>query len=508
MKKNNYKKTVFYLGIFILFSFLPIFKASADLLNTSFTGPTNNTVVAGGTGNLNFIFTFTVPQNEKDVIYRLIFQPTLDGSPITIQPTVNGKTLTNGTTAEIFYGLSSDYSGKTQTINFSTNQAGIGFNAKQYSWKIFDQFNNKIYVDTSFAFKTNTNYAGFYYIYKTGSANTNTTFFSTSSRFNDVTSCKSDSTSYLASHTTSVLYKECQYYDYLPDLTTNEYQNISGVSDLSKPDDTYTLLAPIGGLNTIPKDIGEYFNKIFLLAIGLCGALAVIMIVISGVQYMGNDSIFGKTEAKSRITASVLGLLIALGSYALLNTINPDLLGAKGVNIAQVSVSIQSEMEIEPLIGSSTNSICDPNPNCPGGYTTVTINGSSGHICSSIKTKLEELAVNAVKGGATLGVTSACRSKTEQQAFRNRYHCSDPTLPPSACKDDNGKQHLVAQPGHSKHESGLAIDFSCNGTNIGDIGDGPTKGHNNPCYIWLAKNAPPFLNNLPNEPWHWSDDGQ
>lgn len=117
--------------------------------------------------------------------------------------------------------------------------------------------------------------------------------------------------------------------------------DVQSVTGITTPDasNTYTLLAPIGGMTTAPTNIGDYFNKIFLIAIGLCGALAVIMIVIGGVQYMGDESIFGKTKAKDQITNAILGLLIALASYVLLNTINPDLLG-KGVHIQQVSAVI------------------------------------------------------------------------------------------------------------------------------------------------------------------------
>jgi lipoprotein-anchoring transpeptidase ErfK/SrfK len=102
---------------------------------------------------------------------------------------------------------------------------------------------------------------------------------------------------------------------------------------------TYSLLAPIGKMEVAPDNIGDYFNTILKIAIGLCGALAVIMIVIGGVQYMGNESIFGKTEAKSRIFSAILGLLIALGAYAILNTINPDLL-SNSIDIGQVSGGI------------------------------------------------------------------------------------------------------------------------------------------------------------------------
>lgn len=126
----------------------------------------------------------------------------------------------------------------------------------------------------------------------------------------------------------------------------------------------YTLLAPIGDITTAPDNMGDYFNTIFTLAIGLCGVLAVIMIVIGGVQYMGDESIFGKTEAKSRITSAVLGLLIALGSYALLNTINPDLLGKGGIKINSVSATI------DPEVHGDTPQAATNGKYCNGKYTT------------------------------------------------------------------------------------------------------------------------------------------
>jgi hypothetical protein len=105
--------------------------------------------------------------------------------------------------------------------------------------------------------------------------------------------------------------------------------------------DDYTLLAPIGGVTTIKTtNIGDYFNKIFLIAIGLCGALAVIMIVIAGIQYMGTESVFGKTEAKSKIFSAILGLLIAIGAWIILNTIDPALTGVNGLTVDQTEANI------------------------------------------------------------------------------------------------------------------------------------------------------------------------
>lgn len=112
----------------------------------------------------------------------------------------------------------------------------------------------------------------------------------------------------------------------------------------------YTMLAPIGGItcmdssgkdkSCISNDIGAYLNVIFKLAIGICAALAVIMLIINGVKYMGDESVFGKTEAKKQMFGSIVGLLIALGAWALLNTINPALTGQGGLNISSANIII------------------------------------------------------------------------------------------------------------------------------------------------------------------------
>ncbi len=117
----------------------------------------------------------------------------------------------------------------------------------------------------------------------------------------------------------------------------------------------YKLLAPIGKTTEIKtNDIGKYFNILFNIAIGLAGALAVVMIVVGGIQWMGSESIFGKTEGKERVMSAILGLLIAVGSYTLLNTINPDLLGKKGLNVSQVLVQLVGDVNA-PVVFNLAN---------------------------------------------------------------------------------------------------------------------------------------------------------
>ncbi len=110
--------------------------------------------------------------------------------------------------------------------------------------------------------------------------------------------------------------------------------------------EVYNLLAPIGSLKSVANtDVGTYLGIIFRIIIALCGVLAVVMIVIGGIQYMGDESVFGKTEAKERIFSAILGLLIALGAFILLNTINPALTGKDGLSVGQVIGEVRARAD-------------------------------------------------------------------------------------------------------------------------------------------------------------------
>lgn len=122
----------------------------------------------------------------------------------------------------------------------------------------------------------------------------------------------------------------------------------------------YTLLAPIGDFTEFDgNDIGDYLNLLVKLAIGLCGALAVIMLIVNGVSYMGEGSIFKKAQAKDNMQNAILGLLIALGSWAILNTINPDLLGGRGLSIRVAKLDVDMETHgDEPQEGPVNGKYC------------------------------------------------------------------------------------------------------------------------------------------------------
>ncbi|TSC54732.1 MAG: Uncharacterized protein LiPW30_198 [Parcubacteria group bacterium LiPW_30] len=95
----------------------------------------------------------------------------------------------------------------------------------------------------------------------------------------------------------------------------------------------YTLLEPSvynGTYNTTGgKPFSDYLNLVFKIGIGVAAGLAVIQIVIGGIQYMASESPFKIGDAKSKIEGAILGLILALGIYVFLYTINPDIVSLK-----------------------------------------------------------------------------------------------------------------------------------------------------------------------------------
>jgi len=89
----------------------------------------------------------------------------------------------------------------------------------------------------------------------------------------------------------------------------------------------YTLLEKIPGFSsTDGSDLPAYIIAIYKLGLAIVTLSAVLMISIGGFLYLtsaGNTSSMG--TAKGIIFDAVIGLVIALSSWVLLNVINPDL---------------------------------------------------------------------------------------------------------------------------------------------------------------------------------------
>ncbi|MDD2274725.1 MAG: pilin [Candidatus Pacebacteria bacterium] len=74
---------------------------------------------------------------------------------------------------------------------------------------------------------------------------------------------------------------------------------------------------------TTPEEIISY---IFQILVGLGALIAVAMVVMAGVEWMTSDGNPGKIDgAKTKIKNALLGVGVLLGSYLIINTINPQI---------------------------------------------------------------------------------------------------------------------------------------------------------------------------------------
>ncbi|HEY0220969.1 MAG TPA: hypothetical protein VGC58_01970, partial [Candidatus Paceibacterota bacterium] len=87
----------------------------------------------------------------------------------------------------------------------------------------------------------------------------------------------------------------------------------------------YQFLAPLP-IEGNPSNLSDYIPGIIKLAIGIAAVMAFVMITFGGIKYATTDAISGKDEGRKHIWDAVIGLVLVLGAYAILYTINPKIL--------------------------------------------------------------------------------------------------------------------------------------------------------------------------------------
>ncbi|HRY82522.1 MAG TPA: hypothetical protein P5232_02385 [Candidatus Moranbacteria bacterium] len=110
----------------------------------------------------------------------------------------------------------------------------------------------------------------------------------------------------------------CASYDIVPITKTPTTTDTTTIG-------TYKPMEEIPGFGR-PENFPAYLMAIYKFGLWAIGMCAVFMIMIGGYMYLtsaGNNTQTGK--AKGIITDAIAGLILALVSYLLLYTINPDL---------------------------------------------------------------------------------------------------------------------------------------------------------------------------------------
>lgn len=130
---------------------------------------------------------------------------------------------------------------------------------------------------------------------------------------------------------------------------------------------------------------------------------------------MTSGSAGGKSEAKECITNAILGVLLAVGSWLILNTINPLLLKNSPLAMPVVSTTI-------PTPPSSAGGGVDPLPYVPGWYFRYKDN--AGNIRNSARLDTQAACEAILKGQIASGVT------IENTPPPSATHISKPTPTP------------------------------------------------------------------------------
>lgn len=73
------------------------------------------------------------------------------------------------------------------------------------------------------------------------------------------------------------------------------------------------------------KDIGQYITIMYVWAVRVAAVAAVVVIMVGGIMWLTSGGADRLSKAKELIGNAIIGLLLAVGSYVVLNTINPDL---------------------------------------------------------------------------------------------------------------------------------------------------------------------------------------
>jgi hypothetical protein len=135
----------------------------------------------------------------------------------------------------------------------------------------------------------------------------------------------------------------------------------------------YQLLAPIpltgsGAVDT-KASTATYIPGLFRLMIALATGLAVIRLIYAGIIYMSTDAINGKEDAKGIIETTLWGLLLAIGAWVIINTINPKLLDFN-LNITPQPIDTSTQN----ILGTGAGGLQQSTTNAVAGLRTMCSN--------------------------------------------------------------------------------------------------------------------------------------
>lgn len=233
----------------------------------------------------------------------------------------------------------------------------------------------------------------------------------------------------------------------------------------------YTVQVPIPcdprvGLCPSEQTPAGYIARLYTFSLMIAGLLAFASIVYGSVKYILSAGIVSmQTEAKEQITQAIFGLVLLLGAFIILYTINPNLVNLRNPSLEVINIKqIINEAKVEEggqklagTTGGGGDPLCQDsisgtvgldvnyriNPNAVGGNQDIGLTSgqkTTGDICLNC-------VANAHREGDVLGVGGKCVCNDKFVYSSDEQVCISEAASQTKCPPDaafiNGKCQKV-----------------------------------------------------------------
>lgn len=172
----------------------------------------------------------------------------------------------------------------------------------------------------------------------------------------------------------------------------------------------YTLLEKIPGLaSTDGSNLPVYVKAIYSTALAIVVLSALFMLSVGGFMYLtsaGNTSAMG--TAKEVIFDSIIGLIIALSAWLLLNVINPDLVNVTISGLSATPTLPGAPAPVTPVPATGQYSNADAVAALQATGISVTSSGNCSNQNNASCTSLEGIPQSTIANIVNLKTISGC----------------------------------------------------------------------------------------------------
>jgi hypothetical protein len=178
-----------------------------------------------------------------------------------------------------------------------------------------------------------------------------------------------------------------------------------------------------GGSTPLPTPApGEIVKNIYNFALMLGGILAFGMIVFGAVKYTlsgGNPS--GQSDARDIVTQALLGLLLLVGVFIVLNLINPSLTRLNLPELGKIKAPEEGQLPVPPIPPSG---YCGSPPNFVPCESLAAVGCKTSASCSAYPGLEKLLLALEADSGVQITVTESMPPTSTHQSSGHQNGCS------------------------------------------------------------------------------------